>query len=133
MQLIPGHDLTETQRAAVLAAFVHRHTAEHPSPAAYAPGRAPAPTVTDAQWLDARSFWVTRHGQLSATRGCWVHEPVEPPTTSELADALRAITDAYATLLFSDYSGPGEDRGAADPLVQHARTLLARIDGPEAR
>lgn len=123
MQLIPGHDLTETQRAAVLAAFVHRHTAEHPSPAAYAPGRAPAPTVTDAQWLDARSFWVTRHGDLSTARGCWVREPAEPPTASELADALRRIVEWID-------AGCDPSRHSVDA----SRALLARLDrGQEPR
>lgn len=115
MRLIPGDELTPAQREAALAAYVHRHTIEHPY---YAPGRAPASAVvTDAQWLEARSFWVNRNGYLSATRGCWVRAPAEPPTVSELADALRRIVEWI-------------DAGC-DPSqhsVDAARTLLARID-----
>jgi hypothetical protein len=82
MKLIPGSELTEAQRAAALNLYVHRHTVEHPFPEAYAPGRAPTPTMTDAEWLDARSFWINRSGTLSDRRECVPHHPATSAQTT---------------------------------------------------
>lgn len=60
--LIKGVDLNPQQRCQVLAAFVHRHTVEHPYPISR-PGK---PTQTDDQWLASLAFHFIKDGSRLA-------------------------------------------------------------------
>lgn len=85
MPLIRGDELRPDLQRQVLAMYVHRCTREHTafhqaigrSFVSLVPGQIcigcgkPArelPTLTDAEWLRAHAFYVTRRGQLDARR-----------------------------------------------------------------
>lgn len=60
MALIRGDKLSPSLRNAVLRAYVHRNTHEHPFPLS---GGTP---VSDAEWLTAHAFYVTKAGTLDS-------------------------------------------------------------------
>jgi hypothetical protein len=87
MRLVKGNQLPETARREALAAFIYRWTSDNPrrtevyKPCPGCDIRNPAvassaaghnhPTIrlkTDAEWLAAHAFWVTKAGRLAANR-----------------------------------------------------------------
>ena len=64
MKLIRGDNLSPTNKAEVLRAYVYRLTTENGYPQRN-PCNARVPAITDAQWLREHAFHVTRAGTLS--------------------------------------------------------------------
>lgn len=88
MNLVKGADLSASTRAEVLAAFPYRWTSDNPNRVrAYGPcpgcdirkpyvntssaaghSHPTIPLVTDAEWIAAHAFWVTKAGRLALNR-----------------------------------------------------------------
>ena len=64
--LIKGANLNQRQRQQVLAAYVNRHTVEHPNPVI---GAAVKPT--DAEYINGHAFYFVKDGSRLSEKHKW--------------------------------------------------------------